>query len=233
MVSRPRLLDLFCGPGGAGVGYHRAGWEVTGVDLDPQPDYPFTFVQGDALDYLADHGHAYDAVHASPPCTEHTSLTRSTAGRGDRTGTAGLLPATLAALESLPHGLWVVENVMGARMPTDLILCGSMFGLRTYRHRRFTIGPGVPMLSVPDHPKHRVLSTRGQAGIKRTEAWDQGWNFTVTGNDAKMSRKYRPMMEQALGIDWIKGDGLALAIPPAYAQYLGALLLDHVRSPRW
>ena len=72
MSERPRLLDLFCGAGGAGMGYHRAGFDVTGVDIKPQKNYPFAFVQGDALAYVREHGHEYDAIHASPPCQAYT-----------------------------------------------------------------------------------------------------------------------------------------------------------------
>lgn len=222
---RPRMLDLFCGPGGAGTGYYRAGFDVVGVDKEPQPDYPFEFHQADALEYLAAHGHEFDAVHASPPCTEHSTLTRADADRHDPTGTADLLPRTLAALAELPHGAWVVENVMGARMPTDIVLCGAMFGLRVYRHRRFTIGPAVPLLSVPPHPRHRRRASRGGDGMTRREAWAAGQFMTVTG-DASKCGAFKPIFGQAMGIDWIAGDGISLAIPPAYTEYIGGQLIE-------
>lgn len=234
MTRRPKLLDLFCGPGGAGVGYHRAGFDVVGVDIAPQPDYPFEFHQQDALGYLVDHGHQYDAIHASPPCTEHSSLTRPDRGRGDRTGTRSLLGDTLRALAgadgSAPwRGVWIVENVVGARMQTNFVLCGSMFGLRTYRHRRFAKGAGLPVLGRPAHPRHSVTSARSE----RLSAWEQGRNVTVTGDNVKSATgTLRPMFEQALGIDWVKGDNLALAIPPAYTQCIGEQIIKTVEG-RW
>ncbi|HEV2342688.1 MAG TPA: hypothetical protein VGS97_01225 [Actinocrinis sp.] len=79
-TRRPRLLDLFCKAGGAGAGYHRAGFDVTGVDIVPQPRYPFAFIQADALDYLAQHGHEFDAIHASPPCQRYATPSASGAG---------------------------------------------------------------------------------------------------------------------------------------------------------
>jgi DNA (cytosine-5)-methyltransferase 1 len=223
VTSRPRLLDLFCGPGGAGTGYHRAGFDVVGVDIEDQPDYPFSFVRGDALEYLEAHGDQFDAVHASPPCTEHSTLTRANPNRNNRTNTAGLLPATLEALAIRPAGMWVVENVMGAVMPTDMVLCGSMFGLRVYRHRRFTIGPGLPLLSLPDHPRHRVPSVRSD----HAAAWAAGHNVVATAA-SHQSIATRALFATALGIDWVRGTNLTLAIPPAYTEYLGAQLLEAV-----
>ena len=221
---RPRLLDLFCGAGGAGMGYHRAGFDVVGVDIADQMDYPFEFHRADALEYLAEHGDEFDAIHASPPCTEHSTLTRATAGRNDKTGTADLLARTIGVLETDPRP-WVVENVMGARMPTDIVLCGNMFGLRVYRHRRFTIGTAVPLLSVPPHPRHKVKASRGGDGMTRREAWAAGQNMTVTG-DASKCGAFKGIFGEALGIDWIKGDGIALAIPPAYTEYIGRQLIE-------
>ncbi|WP_216916371.1 hypothetical protein [Nocardia noduli] len=135
-MSRPRLLDLYCCAGGASMGYHLAGFEVVGVDIDPQPRYPFEFHRADALEFLAEHGHEYDAITASPPCHDHTPL-KSRAGEN---GTGWLLHATLAALAA-QRAPWIVENVMGADMRADIVLCGTMFGLRVYRHRKFAIDP--------------------------------------------------------------------------------------------
>jgi DNA (cytosine-5)-methyltransferase 1 len=125
---KPRLLDLFCCEGGAGTGYHRAGFDVTGVDVDRARGkwYPYQFVHADALAYLAEHGHEYDAIHASPPCQRYSQATAGAPTARD--AHADLLPPTLDLLGRLELP-WVVENVPGAPMPTTLILCGSMFDL--------------------------------------------------------------------------------------------------------
>lgn len=130
----PRLLDLFCGAGGAGMGYHRAGFDVVGVDINPQPDYPFTFHQADALEFLAEHGHEYDAIHASPPCQDHSTLRSRTVDHG----TAHLLADALDALDALGSP-YVVENVMGAKMPH-----------RPHPLRLHVRAAGVPAPPIPD-----------------------------------------------------------------------------------
>ena len=209
-----RLLDLYSGQGGAAMGYYRAGFDVTGVDIEPQPRYPFEFHQADALEYLAEHGREFDAVHASPPCQDHSTLRSRT---GDH-GTGHLLGDTLDALETL--GLpYVVENVAGAKMPTDLMLCGSMFGLRVYRHRRFRIS-GPPMLAAPPHPRHKVRTSTK----KRRRDWEAGMNISVTGDIGTS------IGGPAMGIDpcWMTGDGLSQAIPPAYTEFIGAQLIEHL-----
>lgn len=108
-MTRPRLLDLFCGAGGCSAGYDRAGFDVTGVDVVPQPRYPFAFHQGDALEYVAAHGHEYDAIHASPPCQSYTPLRALSPDKEY----PDLVAVTRAALEATGRP-WVIENVPGA-----------------------------------------------------------------------------------------------------------------------
>lgn len=207
MSGRPRLLDLFCGQGGAGMGYHRAGFDVTGVDIAPQPRYPFHFVRGDALDYLAAHGHEYAAFHASPPCQAYSPLNARCGYRH----TVDLLPPTRAALLALGRP-WVIENVPGAPFRYYVMLCGGMFGLRTYRHRRFESSWYVLQ---PEHPAHVVrTSTR-----KRRADWDAGLHVSVTGNVGVYVGR------EAMGIDWMTGAGLSQAIPPAYTEWIGRRLM--------
>src|SRR6516225_5115116 len=121
--TRPRLLDLFCGAGGAAMGYHRAGFDVTGVDITDQPRYPFEFIQADAMTFALD---GFDAIHASPPCQDHSALSAA-AGKH---GTGWMLPATLARLAQAGVP-WIVENVAGAGdvMAGSVVLCGTEFGL--------------------------------------------------------------------------------------------------------
>jgi hypothetical protein len=130
-----RLLDLFCGAGGASVGYSQAGFDVTGIDHLPQKNHPGRFIQTDALTYLATHGQDYDVIHASPPCQHYANVTR---WRGRQADHPDLLPATRALLETIGVP-WVLENVPGAPMRCDVQLCGSQFGLRVQRHRWFML----------------------------------------------------------------------------------------------
>ena len=160
-----RLLDLFCGAGGAAMGYSRVGFdEIVGVDNAPQPRYPFEFVQADALEFLADHGHEFDAIHASPPCQGYSIMHNLPWLRGREYPLLLLLP-TLEMLEGLGKP-YVVENVMGARHGSKTLqkrgleahglkagwLCGTMFGLPFYRHRLFATNW---LWLAPGHPKHK------------------------------------------------------------------------------
>src|SRR5436190_10694798 len=137
MAARPRLLDLFSGAGGAAVGYHRAGFDVVGVDIAPQPHYPYRFIQYDALDYLRELlPGKVDAIHASPPCKAFNAGKNMWAGRLPNDRHADLLtPTRIRLLEQAAP--WIIENTPGAPMRVDVTLCGSMFGLGVIRHRLF------------------------------------------------------------------------------------------------
>ncbi len=215
-MSRPKLLDLFCGGGGASVGYHRAGFDVTGVDDNPKvaKHYPFEFHHADALEYLADHGGEYDVIHASPPCQSESDLRH----RWD-VEYPDLLAPTLAALVGIGRP-WIVENVDSTKqLPGALILCGAAFGLGATckggiwrplkRHRRFgsntwLMGPGCAC------PNTQPVGVYGNGG----------------GGD--MTRGYkatRPEARAAMGIDWMPHELLVQAIPPVYCEFVGAQLL--------
>lgn len=214
-MSRPRLLDLFCKEGGAGRGYADAGFEVVGVDIRPQPRYPFAFVQGDAVEYLAAHGHEFDAVHASPPCQAHSALARSNPHTY-----ADFIPQTRALLVQLGKP-WVIENVEGAPLVDPVTLCGSMFGLGTdqyelRRHRLFE--SNVPLPQMPcQHSDRPVIGVYG--GKARLRRRTPHWGTNLPKADG----------EQAMGIDWMTIAGLSEAIPPAYAEWIGGHLLDALR----
>ncbi|MDX2708037.1 SAM-dependent methyltransferase, partial [Streptomyces sp. PA03-6a] len=146
---RPRLLDAFCCQGGASTGYRLAGFDVTGIDIHPQPRYPFNFVQGDAVAFIREHGAEFDVIHASPPCQLY-SLTH----RIQRRDHPDLIAPTRKALETTGRP-WVIENVEDARgeLRDPVTLCGAAFGLHTYRHRLFETGGGLT-LTPPPHPAH-------------------------------------------------------------------------------
>lgn len=221
-MTPPALLDLFCGQGGAAMGYRRAGFRVLGVDNRPQPRYPFPFVQADALEYAGKYGHQFDAIHASPPCHDHSDLVSITG----RDGTADLLPDTWALLAGIGVP-WVIENVSRARMPNALTLCGSQFGLgargpdgvwrQLRRHRKFA---SSHLLMLPGPCRHQ-----GQpVGVYGTGGGDRSAGRAYKGDLAESL--------QAMGIDWMDRRGISQAIPPAYTQWLGDQLLTQLRGYR-
>ena len=213
------------------MGYSRAGFtEIVGVDNRPQKNYPFTFVLGDALEYTEVHGREFDVIHASPPCQGYSALRRLPwlAGR--------TWPLLIEPLREMLRELcvpWVMENV--ERAPLDgLTLCGRMFGLPVYRHRRFE--SSVLMLA-PHHEKHEVVIGHGRRVNDRRKgslnagsakgAWGNQAIVTVAGGQFKKSDG-----ERALGIDWMLKAEIAQAIPPAYTEWVGRRLMEAICSAR-
>lgn len=208
---RPRLLDLFCGAGGAAMGYHRAGFDVVGVDIRPQPNYPFEFIQADALEYVdsLDPGpiqYRFSAIHASPPCQ---AWSRATAWTGDRSAHPKLIAPTRELLQRtrLPY---VIENVQEARheLVNPLRLCGTQFGLGLQSHRYFEIWPELPF-SLMSPCSHAASDASRDHGAKQTEA------------------EFR----DRLGCEWMTVLEAREAIPPAYTEWIGNQLL-HVEGAR-
>jgi DNA (cytosine-5)-methyltransferase 1 len=203
-----RLLDLFCGAGGCSAGYHRAGFDVVGVDINPQPRYPYEFHQADALTYPLD---GFDVIAASPPCQRYIR-----SGMVNHAAHPDLLGPTRERLEAtgLPY---IIENVPGAPMRPDIILCGSMFGLAVRRHRWFeTNAPLSPLTPACDH-------SRPIAGVYGHPHGTAGaWPGMLPSDVATWSR--------AMGIDWMTAPELAIAIPPAYAEDIGGRLLARLEG---
>ena len=208
---KPRLLDLFCGAGGAAAGYARAGFDVVGVDISPQPHFPFEFHQADAVTFPLD---GFDAIHASPPCQAWSGMSNC------RPGLAQDYPMLIDVIRErlVASGLpWVIENVDGSGLASQdtlfgdhgLLLCGFMFGLRLYRHRLFE--SSVP-LTAPYHPRHDIPASK--AGH-----WKPGTIISVAGNCAPVAES-----RAAMGIDWTNRNELAEAIPPAYTEHIGLQL---------
>ena len=227
-MSRPRLLDLFCCEGGAAVGYDRAGWDVTGIDLEPRfaKRYPFRFYAADAIAFVKVFGQDYDAIHASPPCQAY-SITK----HGHSRQHPQLIEPVREALIATGRP-YVIENVVGAPLIDPLLLCGSMFNLtaidddgtplRMERHRLFE--SNVP-LSAPRPDFHdKTVQVAGSYGGARRDKWE-----------AKHIRKggYVPRIEiqqQLLDIDWMTQYGMYQSLPPVYTAHIGAQLLTHIEG---
>lgn len=206
-----RALDLFCCAGGAAMGLFRAGFEVVGVDIRPQPRYPFEFHQADAMSFPLV---GFDFIWASPPCQKYCALNT----REDLSGYPDLVEPVRKRLEAsgLPY---VIENVPGSPVRKDLMLCGAMFGLRSYRHRYFEANFHMPQ---PDHPKHKVRVNR--RGENRREHWANGGFLTITGDVGTYCGP------EAMGIDWMSGNEMSEAIPPAYSEHIGCAAIAHIKS---
>jgi len=205
----PRLLDLFCGAGGCSVGYARAGFDVVGVDLAPQPRYPFPFMQGDALEVLRNiEPGDYDAIHASPPCQAYSMAAQSRRNAG--VVYPDLIEPVRVELERIGSP-YIIENVPGAPIRADLKLCGCQFGLELRRERWFETSWHAFVLMPPHHHDHAVPSVVGHG----TPAWVRaqlGYNPTIADYRASM------------GIDWMNRNELSQAIPPAYTELIGLQL---------
>lgn len=202
-MRRPRALDLFCCAGGASTGYHRAGFDVVGVDIQPQPHYPFEFHQADALTFPLD---GFDFIAASPPCQAHTLCQRLQGN--DHPELIGPIRERLRAA-GVPYA---IENVVGAPLIDPIELCGAMFGLRTYRHRLFECSFPV---KAPLHPPH-VARVR-----KMGRPVQDGEFMHVVGNFSGVK-----LAREVMGIDWMVRDELREAIPPAYSEFIGRAAIE-------
>ena len=211
MIRRLRVLDLFCGQGGASWGYRLAGHDVHGVDIRPQPLYPkeFGFTHGDALQYLADHGHEFDFIHASPVCRAHT---RARGAAMYRYQHVDYIPETRRLLDEIGKP-YVIENVVGAPMKDPITLCGVMFELAMYRHRLFEFG-NMAAPAPPPHPPHRSPAAPMGRKPRCGQLWSIAGNFTGV---------YEAGI--AMGMPWANQDGLRQAIPPAYTEWIGRHLM--------
>lgn len=207
------------------MGYHRAGFDVVGVDLEPQPLYPFDFIQGDALEFLRElHFTAhFDAIHASPPCQRFSDLAKRNANGDDW---PDLIEPTRELLERTGKP-WVMENVEGAPLVDPVVLCGTMFeGLRVIRHRLFETNWD---LRVPaEHPRHPLVFTHDKRKAHYGRL-DQDTAFVqVTGGGNCSVRNAR----DAMGMPWATKHGLNEAIPPAYTEFIGRQLTEHLDATR-
>lgn len=224
-MTRPKALDLFCGAGGAAMGLHRAGFDVVGIDIKPQPRYPFTFIRGDALRppvRLSD----FDLIWASPPCQGYSIMRNLPWLRGREYPM--LIPAVREMLrDSGVH--FIIENVNQARRTKALpdginggYLCGTMFGLPIYRHRRFETSF---LWMMPAHAKHvaKIRSGRAPAGRARDVAFAQ-FPGRRDGTDVGHGPGAQLKAREAMGVPWM-GSEASQAIPPAYSEHIGRYAL--------
>jgi len=224
-MKKPKLLDLYCKAGGAAMGYHQAGFEVTGVDIEPQPNYPFAFIQADAIEYLKANYKKYDVIHASPPCQKYSASTAQFRKSGKvypdlLAGTRGELIKTRKP--------YIIENVQGAPMRKDVILNGEMFGLKVIRVRWFELDNGL------------FIMMPAKTQIKKNMVIN-GERISVYGNGHYRDHKTHKMpvfkkesvletWRFAMGIDWMTRLELAEAIPPAYTKYIGDRIFQQVTN---
>jgi DNA (cytosine-5)-methyltransferase 1 len=217
-ADKPRLLDLFCCAGGAAAGYSKAGFEVIGVDINPQPRYPFEFVQADALNLNTDFIGSFDAIHASPPCQSYSDLAR-------RNGNAEEWPRLIEPIREVlvESGLpYVIENVEGAPLISPFVLCGTMFpSLRVIRHRLFEANF---LILTPPHRKHPKVHTfdRRKAHYGKTSEWKDFVQVTGGGNCTLAAA------HEAMGINWMTKREINEAIPPSYAEWIGRQMMNHI-----
>jgi DNA (cytosine-5)-methyltransferase 1 len=222
---RPRLLDLFCGAGGAAMGYHKAGFDVVGVDIAPQPNYPFKLIQDDARDVVFMAWQGYDAIHASPPCQAFTAYRR--------TGNVGVYPDLIAEVRELLNATelpWVIENVEGAPLHDPIVICGSQFDppMDIRRHRLFESNV---QLEPPMWPcRHKLQAAKRFPGGRSKE--QGGSNRHPARMTIEVGTWDIPLAVQqaAMGIDWMTLEELSEAIPPAYTEFIGRQLLAHIRQ---
>ncbi len=215
-----RLLDLFCGAGGAAVGYHQMGFEVVGVDIAPQPNFPFAFIQADVLGLQPAFLAAFDAIHASPPCQAYSDL----AAR-NRNGDAW--PKLIEPVRDMLVAIgkpYVIENVEGAPLRDYVVLCGTMFpGLRVLRHRLFEANFAMHPPRHGIHPKVHTHDRR-KAHFGKT---DERYDFVqVTGGGNCSIGAAR----EAMGINWMTKRELNESIPPAYTRFVGGILLSKLMA---
>jgi DNA (cytosine-5)-methyltransferase 1 len=218
-MSRPKLLDLFCCAGGAGMGYYRAGFDVVGVDVEPQPNYPFAFVQADALTFDVA---GFDAIHASPPCQANLhGLGAVNRVLGREYAHVDLIPETRAKLRAagVPY---VIENVVGAALLAPVRYCGSSFGLPIHRHRLFE---SSVLLLAPMCEHDRLRERKYWTSARGKGEATRGYTVQVYGNGGE-----REQWGPALGIDWMTPEELTQAIPPAYTEHIGHQLMTHVTA---
>ncbi len=211
-MAKLKLLDLFSCQGVCGKGFEDAGFEVTGVDLYPQPKHPGKFIQADAIEYLLENGHLYDYIHASPPCQEHSTASMQFRILGK--SYPDLIAATRAALISVGKP-WDIENVPNAPLNNPVTLCGTMFGMPFYRHRLFETSWGF---NQPLHMAHIAKNAKMGRAVKPGEFIQFVGHFSGV-----------QYVRDLLDVQWADQYGLAQCVPPQYTKYIGEQYLKSIQ----
>jgi DNA (cytosine-5)-methyltransferase 1 len=205
-----KILDLYCKAGGAGYGYYQAGFDVVGVDIEPQPHFPFEFYQSDAIEYLEKHWMGFDAIHASPPCQEYSKAAQQwrTAGKEY----PDLVEQTRKALIETRKP-YIIENVPGSPLINPITLNGSIFGLLVHRPRLFET----------NFPINQPLIPKVKKPVKMGRPVKEGDIIQPVGHFSGVAYARKQMQ-----IDWMNVHELAQAIPPAYTKWIGDILMQHL-----
>jgi len=221
-VSAPRLLDLFCGAGGAAMGYHRAGFEVLGVDIKPQPRYPFEFHQADAMEFPLD---GFDVIHASPPCQGYSRLRHLPWLKGRE------YPMLIDPIRERLRAAgvpWAIENVEDApllRHHGGVIICPAAIGAGDYwRHRKFESNMALLAPPCPGKRAHRVIAP-GHASLAKRGGVQDGRYWSRLDGAERVPAQGSVEAAASMGIDWMTREELAQAIPPAYTEFIGEQLM--------
>lgn len=207
-----KVLDICCKAGGTSMGYYRAGFEVVGVDIEPQPKFPFKFIQADGLKFLAEHAHEYDLISVSPPCQEYSKSTEQWKKEGRE------YPDLISDFRKLlteSGKPYVIENVPGAPLINPIFLNGAMFGLFVHRPRYFecnfpVIQPWMPVVPRP---------------VKMGRPVKEGDYIQPVGHFSGV-----PYARRQMQIDWMGVHELAQAIPPAYTEYIGRQFIAYTEG---
>ncbi len=233
-----KCLDLCCCSGGASDGYHDAGFEVTGVDIKEQKQYPYSFYKGDAVEIVRGAGlvnlNEFDFIHASPPCQTHTSLVHIRNAQGGKAAVVDILDEVVEGLIACKKP-FIVENVSNAILKKkhdglhEITLCGSMFGLKVRRHRKFWSNIPITTEGMKcEHKKQgKPVGVYGSKGDQVKGMWKGKMSYG--GTTAKTDEEAISAMGFKRKVPWNK---LKEAIPPSYTEFLGKQIIDFIKSKK-